>query len=559
MATQDNNPGLLSKMVRFVRNPTKDWTELNGPESVPATDFGKESLKLVIEGKRQDDAIRRREFQQLRRLRQATPSSKAELSQEVSTFRSSLGDLETDSAGRSSTLKKIDEIEAQMSRQWWKNTPGPTQIPTTYLGSGAPPETEQTTFPATLPSLLELSGGQATNLPGNSYSQEFQPTVPGLGQLNAASGYSVSAHSTFSPSKMVSLDMGQNLSDPEMEEAAIRYANGDDAGAEAALQVALQMPDSTPEQSIRWASALLDLYRCIGQQNNFERLAIEYARRFDRSAPAWPLQSATVASVSQAASSEQQWDCPNLIDEATVTQLGKLVCLPSITYRLNWTAAKEISIPAAASLAVLFSKWCQSNLTFHLEGEESLEQVTHNLTPSGDKTVSHQLWQLRFDALRLLNLQDDYEMAALEFCVTFELSPPTWREPVCKRSFASRAAMPVETGTNSRWQDSAQTTLMGDGPQASVAQLTISGEVLGDISNLVTQWQSLVKTDETVVVSCAQLIRVDFSAAGGLLNWVTHSTTQGNHVEFHDVPRLVAAFFNLIGINEHAAVMSRAN
>ncbi len=558
---------MLSKMVRFVRNPTKNWTELNEQDSVPASDFGKEALKLVIQGKRHDDAIRKREFHHLRKMRQATPSVKAELSQEVSSFRSSLGDIDADSGGgRSSTLKKIDEIEAQMSRQWWK-PPAGTSPPSTSEGKGTTQEDTQSTFPATLPSQLETAADRGTNLPSTSGSQEFQATVPGLGQLNvngsANGGYSVSAHSAFSPSRMVSLDMGQNLSDPEMEEAAIRYANGDDAGAEAALQVALQIPDAAPEKAIRWASALLDLYRCIGQQSNFERLAIEYAQRFSRSAPAWPAQQASVGSlqgnVSPVATSgplpsEQQWDCPAIIDESTVNQLRKLVCLPSVIYLLNWAAVKEISPSAVAGLGGLFAQWCQTDLSLHIEGDVALNRVTQALAPSGDKTIAHQLWQLRFDTLRLLDWQDDYEMAALEFCVTFELSPPTWHDPACKRLRASQPGAAVDGGVNSRWQDS---VYVGGGAEG--AQLTMSNEVLGDISNLVEQWQSLAKSDDTLVVSCAKLIRVDFSAAGGLLNWVTNLTTQGSRVEFHDVPRLVAAFFNLIGINEHAKVMSRAN
>lgn len=90
-----------------------------------------------------------------------------------------------------------------------------------------------------------------------------------------------------------------------------------------------------------------------------------------------------------------------------------------------------------------------------------------------------------------------------------------------------------------------------DGP------LTLSGEVSGDVSAIVARWQ--LAEGEGVVVSCAQLIRVDFSAAGGLLNWVARMTAGGIRVEFRDVPRLVAAFFNLIGINEHAQVTARTN
>jgi hypothetical protein len=60
-------------------------------------------------------------------------------------------------------------------------------------------------------------------------------------------------------------------------------------------------------------------------------------------------------------------------------------------------------------------------------------------------------------------------------------------------------------------------------------------------------------------VSCAKLIRVDFSAAGSILNWVANRENEGCNVQFRDVHRLVGAFFNVIGINEHARVVLRAN
>jgi hypothetical protein len=50
---------------------------------------------------------------------------------------------------------------------------------------------------------------------------------------------------------------------------------------------------------------------------------------------------------------------------------------------------------------------------------------------------------------------------------------------------------------------------------------------------------------------------VDFSAAGSILNWVAMREAEGCHVQFRDVHRLVAAFFNVIGITEHARVVPR--
>jgi hypothetical protein len=190
-------------------------------------------------------------------------------------------------------------------------------------------------------------------------SFDFRPTEPGVGSLSQSSnGYEMSARSAFSPSKMVSIDLGQNLADPELEEAAIRYANGDDAGAQAALHAALALPDARPDMAEGWFAALFDLYRSTGQQASFEQMAMVYAQRFGRSAPSWqfatqptlasramPVQAAAVWPV---AGAPRHWVCPPLLDDAAVAQLRDMVWSGTVTYSMNWGAVQQMSDSASA-------------------------------------------------------------------------------------------------------------------------------------------------------------------------------------------------------------------
>ena len=59
------------------------------------------------------------------------------------------------------------------------------------------------------------------------------------------------------------------------------------------------------------------------------------------------------------------------------------------------------------------------------------------------------------------------------------------------------------------------------------------------------------------VRSCSRLIRVDFIAAGDLLNWVLVRRNENRSVSFTDSHRLVALFFGAMGINEHARITVR--
>lgn len=106
--------GLFKQVTHIFRNPDRS-SEPPAPKSgsvaLNETVLGKD---LSVEAKRAW-LVRRREFSKLRvlRLQQADP----DLVQRPPFF---LTSVFLKNEERVSTLKKIDEIEAQMSMQWWK-------------------------------------------------------------------------------------------------------------------------------------------------------------------------------------------------------------------------------------------------------------------------------------------------------------------------------------------------------------------------------------------------------------------------------------------------------
>ena len=66
---KDDTGGLLSKVVRFVRNPATNWADLDQSESQRDGGDSKQMLKELVERKKRNDFVRRREFEMLRKLR----------------------------------------------------------------------------------------------------------------------------------------------------------------------------------------------------------------------------------------------------------------------------------------------------------------------------------------------------------------------------------------------------------------------------------------------------------------------------------------------------------
>lgn len=587
MVTKDNNSGLLSKVVKFVRHPTKDWSELDNPPSEQESGYTKQALKEMIERKRQNDFVRRREFDYLRKLRR---NGLAIATDRPSFFQSSATFSQDE---RATTLKKIDEIEAHMSKQWWRGKQGEAVVRAESVPAEPPPpaapadDEAQVTFAATLMSDELLAAEQGRDGDYESTQMGFS-TPAGLAPADGPhhaihpagsdSWHNDSTLSEFSSSKLFSIESGASLADPELEEAAIRFANGDDAGAEAGLLAALQGAQVNSASANGWAAALFDLYRATGQQASFDRVAIDYAQRFGRSAPAWfstpdLLGHKTDATVrGQAAGTGQEvqpvWACPPELDLAVLQALQTRLSGTASPWHLSWRRLSVITPEAAQGLSDLFATWCVSPVKLCFDGADVLDKTLKSYTPSGDKRVAMCWWQLRLDALRILRLQDEFELAALDYCVTYEVSPPPWQEARCGFSRERVQAITAATDGPDLLGDLVYSSSAG-AAQPTTAFMTmetvpssvveLSGDVLGDAAEALDKLQVGAKGGNRLVISCTRLIRVDFSAAGSILNWVAARKSEGSQVQFRDVPYLVAAFFNVIGINEYARVVLRTN
>jgi ABC-type transporter Mla MlaB component len=174
------------------------------------------------------------------------------------------------------------------------------------------------------------------------------------------------------------------------------------------------------------------------------------------------------------------------------------------------------------------------------------------------------------EVLRVMHRPDEFELVALDYCVTYEVSPPSWDSARCeyKSMQADGSLTTRNTIVGEAFRDSVMSSVMtyGDSQLAavssqlsSVATVELSGQILGDGKEALELLDAKLGDADVMIISCARLMRIDFTAAGTLLNWVTARVSEGRQVQFVDVHRLVAAFFNVIGISEHARIGLRVD
>ena len=563
---KDETPGLLSKVVKFVRNPTTDWANLSEPEPDRESTYSKQQLKEMIERKRRNDFVRRREFDQLRKLRSREVHGVQDLAERPSFFQSSLTSRPSDD--RAGTLKKIDEIEEQMSQQWWKTHKESSQPP-----GSVPNSTGRGSIQAyALTEAAELGGQNAGSqdavLPaGDLPLGASWKTVDAPGNLSALALGDTPTHGA-APAVAAAVVEPVFVHVPELEEAAIRFANGDMEGAEANLQDLLGASADTQHV---WM-ALFDLYRATGQQQRFETAALDYAVRYDRLAPLWlsfpemmdALAHTPLVGRSDLVDTGFTWSCPGTLGAPAVAVLsGRLANAPQ-PWRLDWSALKSIDEAALEGLADLFVRWSAMPAQLRFIGDTVLLDLLREKTPSGDTSVAQAWWRLRMEVLRTTDQAETFDLTALEYCVTSEVSPPSWVDAQCHYAAGEEVHEPEqESFVGVLPSDFMHTLTLQDGvsiwgttqtPPAAMAEL--AGQVTGDASDALTSLEACAQ-NRVLMVACDKLARVDFSAAGSILNWVAARQADGCQVVFFNLHRLVAIFFNVIGINEHAKVLPR--
>ncbi|MEO6409518.1 MAG: STAS domain-containing protein [Burkholderiaceae bacterium] len=558
MSDPKDNTSFFRKVVKFVANPTTEWAEIGAPPPRSREDeYAKSELKAMIERKRRNDFVRKREFDMLRKVRREglTSEQLAALGGSSRLDDSGMRGADSGAKAEHGVKAKIDEIEQQM-------------VGESYAGSQR--RSPEFYNAQTQPAAMDVSGPRS----GRAFHETHDgDTEAGRLEADAAPGPVAAPASAAVPAPRAPAEAaapaplahGNVIHDPELDEAVIAFANADFEQCEQSL-VGLTAPGGLRSQHAETWLALFDLYRAIGQQHKFEGLALDYAQQFGWSAPQWFSMPRLVA---EAASEEHPtrgridglvgWVCPEYIDADAVAKLYSQSLQMPLPWVFDWNALKGIDAEACARLSELFRSWIPEVLDMRWIGGDRLFGVLQEAAPTGVRDADPAFWLLRLDALRMANRPDQFDEAAIDYCVTYEVSPPSWEPARCKVRVSSGAnsLSPANSVVSDATTSLFESVFTEDPSRQHVASFELSGQLVGDIGATLRRMDSELGAARQIDISCARLIRVDFIAAGDLLNWVLARRSEDRGIGFIDAHRLVALFFGAMGINEHARVKIR--
>lgn len=575
MSDTKDTTSFFRKVVKFVANPTTEWTELGmQAEEGRENEFAKGELKAMIERKRRNDFVRKREFDVLRRVRREglTGDQLAALGSS-SRLDDSEGRMPESGARPDSGVKaKIDEIEQQMvgDAPYGAAVKRSPAFYNATTEAAAMDVTGIRTVPQGAPG---LTGGRVEELPGG------RGTVAGAARatVGAEIDTAVTPLAAAAPVAAASLngpraalqdarEAIETTHDADLDEAVIAFANADFEQCEHAL-LALARPGGARAQHAETWLALFDLYRAIGQPHKFESLALDYAQQFGRSAPQWISMPKLVAEATRAERPRRLqiegsvgWTSLEHIDADVVAQLASLSLQMPLPWVFDWSALRGIDAEGCARLSDLFRSWMGQEIDMRWVYGERLFTTLREAAPTGARDADPAFWQLHLDALRMTDQPEQFEEAAIDYCVTYEVSPPSWEDARCHVRITGEgdvtlsAPLAAVTEVVSSFMESRPNHESGG---LQVGSVELSGQLVGDISATLEKIDGQLGGANIVNVSCTRLIRVDFIAAGDLLNWVLARRSEDRRVRFIEAHRIVALFFGAMGITEHAEVKVR--
>jgi len=332
---------------------------------------------------------------------------------------------------------------------------------------------------------------------------------------------------------------------PVVEESAILYANGQAAVAEQMLAGALADAAAAglgarQDRTVWWL--LFDLHQAQGQQEQFDSLSIDYASTFETSPPPWRGAAGAAAPAAApsggAAGTGYAGVAPTQVfgaalDAGAAAVLARMdaACASdaAVPLRLDFSAIASADAEGCALLLAALQSLQKQGRELIVVAAAELAALLQARLAVGDRAGGEAPWLLLLELLRLLNREKDFEEASMDYCVTFEVSPPPFVAP-SKVATAARAAVPAAAAAGK-----------------AADRFMLPAVVEGSCTALLDAVSAYAEQYPALVFDCSRLARLDFGAANLLLSRLQQLAADGRRVEFREVNHLVAALLRLLG------------
>jgi len=272
---------------------------------------------------------------------------------------------------------------------------------------------------------------------------------------------------------------------------------------------------------------LFDLYRASPNEAAFEKLALDFAMRFESSPPVW---KAAEEKGPKDKAVSRPLALPAELGAGIGEKLGHILASleKGATLQLDFSNVKQVDGKGAQGVAEMLAKTRKSKLTFKVSGSSTVIELLKSRIQA--EPAEQGYWQMLLAIYQLLGKQDEFENMAIDFAVSFELSPPSWENVQAAEEVAAPAA---------------------EIPSDAFALKGVIAEASQDqIANLMKYAEARVD----VVVDCSAVSRVDYAYVGHFIGQLMQLLGSGKTITLQGQNALVNELFRIMGIDQLASL-----
>ncbi len=334
---------------------------------------------------------------------------------------------------------------------------------------------------------------------------------------------------------------------PSLENAALMFAHGNPAAAAAALSHALDTDERS--KPLVWM-CLFDLLARNNDRALFDDLALKFVVQFERSAPAWDELAGTRGAVAKpgapTAGRPRSLLRGALTDPATpvlaaLTEASKQKTPGTQRMDIEISDLDTVSDVCGLLLAGALASFRRKGVFISFRGLDGAIHRLSSVLKSGERRHKGQ-WYLVLELLQWAGSMEKFEDRAVEFAITFEISPPSW-EPLSaqQRSVVVDAAKAEAQAVEANHEEA----------------IRWSGELKGPADLCLKSIAVDKVTTNPVVVDMGAVQRVDFVCGGAIANGFNRLMAQAIDVRVIHASPIIQALLMLTGAPATLFVKSR--
>lgn len=312
-----------------------------------------------------------------------------------------------------------------------------------------------------------------------------------------------------------------------LENAALLFASGQPGPARALLEDGVAIDPEALNSDLAWL-ALFDLLQRAGDRSGFDQLALRYVVNFEQSAPGWETVDTPVPG-KRAAPIGGYIAISGELTAASAMQIEGVKRVNAKQARLDLSAITGFDTTGAQLLADALGAVRRQRAPLALERVERLRPLLEKAVKEG-RRGGEGAWLLLLELLQWQGDQTAFDDRAVEYAVTFEMSPPSWEPPA-----SAGPAGPAPQSGN-------------DATPADLDAIAWSGEVTGASPRALTAVLDVAQNRTTILLDLTKLGRIDFAAAAALVNAVNRVASQGKTLQIAGATAIIRALLFLVGL-----------